>query len=110
MYKEWFLSPGADGGGGVARFANDWCRGLMAMCKGCLLKSSAIDSFFFSFHPRPRRLSPPRPALCIGLFPSWFAKCADWPPQLKLADFPLFDLVRLYIRGHSQPASQHSGG
>ena len=32
------------------------------------------------------------PDLTIGLFPEWFAKPqADWPPQMKLTGFPLFD-------------------
>lgn len=40
-----------------------------------------------------------RAALAIGLFPSWFADCPDWPSQLKLTDFPLFDLVSPRRRG-----------
>jgi rhamnosyltransferase subunit B len=30
--------------------------------------------------------------LVIGMFPEWYAaRQADWPPQLRLAGFPLFD-------------------
>lgn len=32
------------------------------------------------------------PRLAIGLFPEWFgAPQSDWPPQIRLAGFPLFD-------------------
>jgi UDP:flavonoid glycosyltransferase YjiC (YdhE family) len=32
------------------------------------------------------------PQLVIGMFPEWYAaRQADWPPQLRLAGFPLFD-------------------
>jgi UDP:flavonoid glycosyltransferase YjiC (YdhE family) len=32
------------------------------------------------------------PDLVVGLFPSWFgAPAADWPPQIKVTGFPLFD-------------------
>ena len=32
------------------------------------------------------------PDRCIALFPDWFARAQpDWPPQLVLTDFPLFD-------------------
>jgi rhamnosyltransferase subunit B len=32
------------------------------------------------------------PQLTLGLFPEWFAPPqADWPPQLRLAGFPLYD-------------------
>jgi UDP:flavonoid glycosyltransferase YjiC (YdhE family) len=44
--------------------------------------------------PRQRRYfrdwvnSPDR---VIGLFPDWFASAPDWPPQVRLTGFPLFD-------------------
>jgi rhamnosyltransferase subunit B len=31
------------------------------------------------------------PDRVIGLFPDWFATAPDWPPQLRLTGFPLFD-------------------
>jgi UDP:flavonoid glycosyltransferase YjiC (YdhE family) len=31
------------------------------------------------------------PDRVIGLFPDWFASAPDWPPQLRLTGFPLFD-------------------
>ncbi len=31
------------------------------------------------------------PDRVIGLFPEWFAHAPDWPPQLRLTGFPLFD-------------------
>lgn len=37
------------------------------------------------------------PRMVVGLFPDWFAKPqADWPPQVKLTGFPLYD-----ERGHA---------
>jgi UDP:flavonoid glycosyltransferase YjiC (YdhE family) len=38
---------------------------------------------------------PHSPLLTIGLFPEWFAPCQpDWPPQVRLTGFPLFDEQR----------------
>jgi UDP:flavonoid glycosyltransferase YjiC (YdhE family) len=31
------------------------------------------------------------PDRVLGLFPDWFASAPDWPPQLRLTGFPLFD-------------------
>lgn len=31
------------------------------------------------------------PDLCLGLFPSWYGQGRDWPSNLKLTGFPLYD-------------------
>jgi len=31
------------------------------------------------------------PDRVVGLFPDWFASAPDWPPQVRLTGFPLFD-------------------
>jgi rhamnosyltransferase subunit B len=38
------------------------------------------------------------PHLVIGLFPEWFApRQTDWPPQLRLTSFPLYDEAELHL-------------
>lgn len=51
------------------------------------------------------------PALTIALFPPWFAEPAeDWPPQVRLTNFPLFDQVRDAQDGGLVPVTRPGDG